>query len=464
VLVNDGSTDGSERICLEYAERYPRNVVYEHQGNSGVSAARNNGLKHASGHYVTFLDSDDIWSEDAFEKVRDFFSEHEAERVDMVSCRISFFGAREGYHITDDKYKWDRIVDLREKAWTINTTIGNTFIRAEAIRGVTFDERLTVNEDVLFLAAVLIRNPVYGVLRSAVFKYRVRAGGEALTSIKDDSPRYFPQLLLLLDALRALAKQGENTAAFLAYTRAYFMLWAVRTKTNRSVLDHEEAGKYEPLLAEQLKDIGLDQIYRHHKRVHTSYKAYLYLLKYGKDILKSAQLQGSKLYYDGSLIYNFALPNRVVFRSIRREEGRYLLEGETDIIVAGAENTIRAMPPSQFSGSTDDDGYRVEVRYDQSFDRYVSLGKKVMDGVAVSVSLPEKNGAELMLTASYSGESVPLGFHVDGGIEKKNMRGTKYFEHGDCLIVYISAGAILFHNNFAGRWRLNKVEHEAKRT
>ena len=57
ILVNDGSPDNSEAICLEYQEKYPNNIVYIVQKNAGVSAARNNGIEHATGEYINFLDS-----------------------------------------------------------------------------------------------------------------------------------------------------------------------------------------------------------------------------------------------------------------------------------------------------------------------------------------------------------------------------------------------------------------------
>lgn len=55
IIIDDGSTDGSSEICDEYKDRF--RVI--HQANSGVSAARNEGIKHSSGEFITFLDSDD---------------------------------------------------------------------------------------------------------------------------------------------------------------------------------------------------------------------------------------------------------------------------------------------------------------------------------------------------------------------------------------------------------------------
>ena len=64
LLVDDGSTDDSTTIALNYAEQYPEKVCYlEHEGhqNRGMSATRNLGIRLATGEYIAFLDADDIW-------------------------------------------------------------------------------------------------------------------------------------------------------------------------------------------------------------------------------------------------------------------------------------------------------------------------------------------------------------------------------------------------------------------
>ena len=66
ILVDDGSTDESGKICDLYAEKDDRIKVI-HQENSGVSAARNTAFNSSSGEYITFVDGDDWLSADTCE-------------------------------------------------------------------------------------------------------------------------------------------------------------------------------------------------------------------------------------------------------------------------------------------------------------------------------------------------------------------------------------------------------------
>ena len=70
VLVDDGSPDKSPQICDEWAQKDSRIKVI-HKENGGVSSARNIGLQHASGDYITMLDSDD-WITAEFSEVVEF--------------------------------------------------------------------------------------------------------------------------------------------------------------------------------------------------------------------------------------------------------------------------------------------------------------------------------------------------------------------------------------------------------
>ena len=59
ILVNDGSTDSSAKLCENYADQYPSLIKSYTKPNGGLSDARNFGMQYATGQYIMFLDSDD---------------------------------------------------------------------------------------------------------------------------------------------------------------------------------------------------------------------------------------------------------------------------------------------------------------------------------------------------------------------------------------------------------------------
>ena len=63
IVINDGSSDGSERIIQKY-----KHLTSLKQSNKGISAARNLGISKANGEYIAFLDADDLWLETKIEK------------------------------------------------------------------------------------------------------------------------------------------------------------------------------------------------------------------------------------------------------------------------------------------------------------------------------------------------------------------------------------------------------------
>lgn len=84
ICVNDGSTDMSEQILREFAAKDKRFTIIS-QSNSGQSVARNKALAVAKGKYIAFLDSDDIISNDFFEKL---YNAAEQTGADMAIASI----------------------------------------------------------------------------------------------------------------------------------------------------------------------------------------------------------------------------------------------------------------------------------------------------------------------------------------------------------------------------------------
>ncbi|MCR5147051.1 MAG: glycosyltransferase [Clostridia bacterium] len=83
IIVNDGSTDGSEQIINGYLECYSDKIKYVTKSNGGLSDARNYGLKYATGEYIAFLDSDDYVDYTMYEKM---YNKAIEENCDYVEC------------------------------------------------------------------------------------------------------------------------------------------------------------------------------------------------------------------------------------------------------------------------------------------------------------------------------------------------------------------------------------------
>src|SRR5262245_33293054 len=88
IVVNDGSPDTEE---LEHVlGRYQEQISYRKQENRGPGSARNEGMRHARGKYLAFLDSDDLWLPDFLSEVVQFLEEHPS--ISMACADCVYFG------------------------------------------------------------------------------------------------------------------------------------------------------------------------------------------------------------------------------------------------------------------------------------------------------------------------------------------------------------------------------------
>ena len=82
ILVDDGSTDKSSKICDDYSKKYDNVKVY-HKKNGGASSARNYGIDKTIGKYIWFVDSDDKLEENSIKSIIDIM---EKEKSDVIVC------------------------------------------------------------------------------------------------------------------------------------------------------------------------------------------------------------------------------------------------------------------------------------------------------------------------------------------------------------------------------------------
>ena len=97
ICVNDGSEDNSLKILEEYKQKDNR-IILLNQDNLGVSAARNNGIKIATGEYIGFVDSDDYIDNDFYEKLYNSAIQNNSDMA--VAGILRFNGMRRKYMLT----------------------------------------------------------------------------------------------------------------------------------------------------------------------------------------------------------------------------------------------------------------------------------------------------------------------------------------------------------------------------
>lgn len=153
LLINDGSTDGSDAICREYASTYSC-VRYFAKENGGVSSARNLGLEQAEGEYILFADSDDYVSEDYFAAIDQALTQ---SRPDLLLFGYRNFGGLSTEWDTGEFYE-DAETGVAERAasavrqYLFSSLWSKAFKRQIIERGnIRFADDLAIGEDLAFV-------------------------------------------------------------------------------------------------------------------------------------------------------------------------------------------------------------------------------------------------------------------------------------------------------------------------
>ena len=138
ILVDDGSTDESPKICDEYVKNYDKIHVI-HKQNGGLSDARNVGIEHAKGTYITFVDSDDYLGDDTLKKVMRLMEIHPDYDILEYPIYEHFTLMDNEHQLLFDNHEYTDIKEYwhEEKAYT-HTYACNKIYRKELFRNVRF--------------------------------------------------------------------------------------------------------------------------------------------------------------------------------------------------------------------------------------------------------------------------------------------------------------------------------------
>jgi len=146
IVINDGSTDGTQKLLERYKNKFGEQLIIINQSNQGQVIAKNNGLKVAKGEFIAFLDSDDKWAPEKLQLQLDLMSK--SSNIGLCyteAILINEKGAKIGYRQVNDLYKgkcFERLI-MRN-----NITASSVMIRKECIDKVGFyDEKLKTCEN-----------------------------------------------------------------------------------------------------------------------------------------------------------------------------------------------------------------------------------------------------------------------------------------------------------------------------
>lgn len=172
ILVENGSTDQTLKICQAYSNQY-ENIKTIVADVKGLSHARNLGMNAAKGDWIAFVDADDYISPVMYERCLQKVAEHHS---DFVFGNIVLGRA--------DKFEWDigndidRNITVNEYCWNLFCTaqykysiVMNKLFSAELVKDFRFDETLRYTEDREFVFRVLRRVSSIGYIESPVYYY-----------------------------------------------------------------------------------------------------------------------------------------------------------------------------------------------------------------------------------------------------------------------------------------------------
>ncbi|MGL6298350.1 MAG: CDP-glycerol:glycerophosphate glycerophosphotransferase [Methanobacteriaceae archaeon] len=282
ILVNDGSTDNSEKICLKYEKSFPDNIIVISKENGGQATARNKGLEYADGKYVNFLDPDDKLSLNCLYEVNRFFNKFKDE-VDLISIPMFFFEDKEGDHILNYKFEKSKVVDIYVDYNFIQLSGASGFIKRSAIGKRRFKE-LVASEDTLFVNEIILDKCKYGVINTCQYYYRKRITSTSTLQNITNNKRYYNEriekyMFSLIDY--SISKFG-TTPQYIQFVIMYTLQWMLKLNRVEKVLSTKEFSLLKENIFNILQYID-DEVIINQRNIIPSLKSHILRIKYSED-------------------------------------------------------------------------------------------------------------------------------------------------------------------------------------
>lgn len=167
VIIDDGSNDGSEKICDEYGEKY-NNIKVIHQSNAGVSSARNIGLKFATGEYIGFVDCDDYIEKNMYQKMVEEINDSDAIMCGFYQDKKKCVGISQKCIVKKEEAILNIIGDGNFKGYLWNKLFKKSIIVTNKL---IFSTRIHMCEDLLFCVKYIEKTNKVCLIPDALYHY-----------------------------------------------------------------------------------------------------------------------------------------------------------------------------------------------------------------------------------------------------------------------------------------------------
>lgn len=173
LLIDDGSSDSSLNICKSWEKKDGRIRVI-HQENAGVSVARNVGIEHSNGQYISFIDSDDIVDENIYSEFEEFYE----KEIDLIRFRCKTLYGKYGIdseNLVEGKLDFNNPIEkyiLFIKGHTFGS-VCFTIFRKCVIADQRFESKYKYGEDYLFYFKVLENTSTAFISNKVLYYYLV---------------------------------------------------------------------------------------------------------------------------------------------------------------------------------------------------------------------------------------------------------------------------------------------------
>lgn len=427
ILVNDGSPDNSEKICLKYKDKYPENIVYIKQKNAGVSVARNNGKKYAQGKYINFLDSDDTWEKDVFEKVYKFF-EKNYNIIDMVACRMKFFGEINGFkHALDYKFEKDSIVNIKEDYTKIQLSSASAFFKNDVIQNYEFDETLKYAEDAKLIAKLLLNKEKYGILKTAVYNYRRRDDNTSAIQTSTTNKAWYNQTIerCYEEVFNYSKQKYERVIPYFQYQVMYDLQWRLAVPFDNT-LGETEKDKYINSLKNLLMQID-DTIICEQKKMVGETKIYALSLKYNNDIKKDFVCINKKLFFNNIRIANLYNNYLMIIRNLDIEDETLKIEGQITCILPENDYDI-------YFEDNNGNKYYLEY-YKMNHKKRYGIDRVILEPRGFRINIPLNNIKYIKAILYYKKEDIELKLNFEAYAKLNKTYRYSYYTKNDYMII-----------------------------